>query len=146
MSLSLAHNASSSTFLAHLLYTHFSLFLWCRKSDKKAEEAPVGSTSPAHAPRKVLRKLNTITSSFRLTNEAEVLSSLSLLLLSFIIVSVICYSFIIIIFIILSSIGSIFSIYRYSSDALLPQHLLLSLLSVFLHHQHHYDTYCFHHH
>ncbi|MPC23262.1 Oxysterol-binding protein-related protein 1 [Portunus trituberculatus] len=41
-----------------------------KKSDKKSEEAPA-STSPAHAPHKVLRKLNTITSSFRMTTEAE---------------------------------------------------------------------------
>ena len=43
----------------------------------------MGSTSPAHAPRKVLRKLNTITSTFRLTSEAEVISLLLLLFLLF---------------------------------------------------------------
>ncbi|KAK4294974.1 hypothetical protein Pmani_032444 [Petrolisthes manimaculis] len=42
-----------------------------RNDKKKSDEGSAGGNSPAHAPKKVFKKLNSITSSFRMTTETE---------------------------------------------------------------------------
>lgn len=54
--------------------TSLTLFLLLRRNDKKKSDdgSAGGTASPAHAPKKVFKKLNSITSSFRMTTETEV--------------------------------------------------------------------------
>lgn len=57
------------------VFTSFDLIVFLRRNDKKKSDDGTsgGTASPAHAPKKVFKKLNSITSSFRMTTETEVI-------------------------------------------------------------------------